>query len=817
MAEEQTEFDSQLRAAFDSAFELERELVGGGMSRVFLATERSLNRKVVIKVLPPELAAGVNRERFRREIQLAAQLQHPHIVPLYAAGEHGELLYYTMPYIEGESLKHALHGGKATRFSPKDVLRVLHDVVDALCYAHERGVIHRDIKPGNVLRSGNHAVVTDFGVAKAISAAMPQVGMTASGMAIGTPAYMAPEQLAGDPAADQRVDIYAVGLLAYELLTGEAPFNSPSPAETMAAQLTRAPAPIEKVRTDVPPELLEIVMACLAKQPEKRPQTAVALLAQLDAIALSSGDYRPVRPASKTKWVAIAGLAAAAVAAFAFSVRDRNRGAAGTVGDLPTIPPVAAAPANIAVAPTLTREDSLNIAKAVEARMAERGAATARNDQAALARMADSLRSLIEKSVFDSLAKQRPQPPAQGVGGPGGPRFVDQNGRILPGVTRGMIDSLMQLGRNASGPNVWVNENFVGRGGRGEREQPLTKEAFDARAANLGPARRLVITEPNVTSRALQPSVMMATQFADSLRKILGKSKRFTLIDRDSVKAAAQLARSTNEIAPMLHADVTASVQLFRATGDSVIWQVTARDLSASPAYGLRAWTTKPIAQGDKIAGLDTLLARTAKDLEEMDKAPRRRGGLEMVFGPGGSNGPGGPGGTPASATSATSASSARQLTAEDMIAMSRRLDAIAKEPPRPVAIWTHPPASPHPEIVSAGTSITDLLRKVLGGNRRYVPIDRDSTVEVLTKSRDRNEVTKQLKPDMMVTIRGNPVGRDSVLWTTTVWDLTAVQNFGQRAVSAGVVSSKTPMVNADSLLLVTLKTMSTLDRAVRR
>ena len=174
-------------------------------------------------MLPPELAAGVNRERFRHEIQLAAQLQHPHIVPLYTRASTATCLYYTMPFIEGESLKQAIHEHAATK---KPFTRARGRAnparrVDALAYAHARGVIHRDIKPGNVLRSGSHAVVTDFGVAKAISASLPSAGMTTSGMAIGTPAYMAPEQLAGDPAADHRVDIYAVGLLAYELLTGE--------------------------------------------------------------------------------------------------------------------------------------------------------------------------------------------------------------------------------------------------------------------------------------------------------------------------------------------------------------------------------------------------------------------------------------------------------------------------------------------------------------------------------------------------------------------------------------------------------------------
>ena len=241
------------------------------MSRVFVAIDRALGRKVVVKVLPPELAAGVNRERFRREIQVAAQLQHPHIVPLLSAGEQGDLLWYTMPFIDGESLRTALERKKP--FSVREVTRIMHDVVDALAFAHARGVIHRDIKPGNILRQGSHALVTDFGVAKALSAAMPISGVTSAGIAIGTPAYMAPEQLAGDAAADHRIDIYAVGLLAYELLTGSSPFTGPSPRETLAAQLTRDPKPLHEVSPEVPRTLSALIMRCLAKDPAARPQT----------------------------------------------------------------------------------------------------------------------------------------------------------------------------------------------------------------------------------------------------------------------------------------------------------------------------------------------------------------------------------------------------------------------------------------------------------------------------------------------------------------------------------------------------------------
>ncbi|HEX4683226.1 MAG TPA: serine/threonine-protein kinase, partial [Gemmatimonadaceae bacterium] len=190
-----TDFADHLQSALGTSYQLDRELTGGGMSRVFVAVDQALGRKVVVKVLPPDLAAGVNRERFRREIQVAAQLQHPHIVPLLSAGEQGDLLWYTMPYIEGESLRAALE--RKRQFSIREVVRIMHDVVDALAFAHQRGVIHRDIKPANILTQGAHALVTDFGVAKALSAALPLSGVTSAGIAIGTPAYMAPEQLAG--------------------------------------------------------------------------------------------------------------------------------------------------------------------------------------------------------------------------------------------------------------------------------------------------------------------------------------------------------------------------------------------------------------------------------------------------------------------------------------------------------------------------------------------------------------------------------------------------------------------------------------------
>src|SRR5437879_2131444 len=297
-----TDFAESLQSALGTNYQVDRELAGGGMSRVFVAIDRVLGRKVVVKVLPPELAAGVNRERFRREIQVVAQLQHPHIVPLLSAGEQGDLLWYTMPYIEGESLRAALE--RKRQFTARDVIRILHDIVDALAFAHERGVIHRDIKPANVLTQGSHALVTDFGVAKALSAAMPLSGVTSAGIAIGTPAYMAPEQLAGDASADHRMDIYAVGLLAYELLTGVSPFTGPSPRETLAAQLTRDPKPLHEVSAEIPRSLSTLIMRCLAKDPAARPQRAEDILLELDSMTMPLGvtpqsggvDRQPARP-----------------------------------------------------------------------------------------------------------------------------------------------------------------------------------------------------------------------------------------------------------------------------------------------------------------------------------------------------------------------------------------------------------------------------------------------------------------------------------------------------------------------------------------
>src|SRR6266705_1366015 len=285
----------RLQSALGDSYRIERELGGGGMSRVFLAEEVRLGRQVVVKVLPPELAAGVSADRFEREIRLAAALQHPHIVPLLTAGSRGDLLYYVMPHIAGESLRARI--AHERELPVGDTVRILRDVCDALAYAHGHGIVHRDVKPDNVLLSGKHALVTDFGVAKAVASSSGAGGrtLTSLGMALGTPAYMAPEQAAGDPTVDHRADLYAVGALGYELLTGRTPFGGLSPQGMLAAQVTTTPDPVTQHRDTVPPALAALIMRCLAKHPADRPQSAEELVGQLEGMATPTGSITPQR------------------------------------------------------------------------------------------------------------------------------------------------------------------------------------------------------------------------------------------------------------------------------------------------------------------------------------------------------------------------------------------------------------------------------------------------------------------------------------------------------------------------------------------
>jgi tetratricopeptide (TPR) repeat protein len=288
------EIREQLQRTLGSAYTLERELGGGGMSQVFVATETALGRRVVVKVLPPDRTGDVNIERFKREIQVAARLQHAHIVPVLTAGETHGLPYYTMPYVDGQSLRGRLADGP---LPVAETVNILRDVARALAYAHEQGVVHRDIKPDNVMIAGGSAVVTDFGIAKAISASRtyaPDSTLTQVGTSIGTPAYMAPEQAAGDPSADHRADLYAFGCMAYEMLIGEPPFVEKSPQMLLAAHMGKEPAPINSRRADVSPALASMVSQCLAKDPAERPSAAKDIARFLDTASTDSSEVAPL-------------------------------------------------------------------------------------------------------------------------------------------------------------------------------------------------------------------------------------------------------------------------------------------------------------------------------------------------------------------------------------------------------------------------------------------------------------------------------------------------------------------------------------------
>ena len=219
----------RLAAALSDRYRLDRELGHGGMATVYLAEDLKHRRQVAIKVLNPELAAALGATRFTQEMAIAARLQHPHILGVFDSGEADGFLYYVMPYVEGESLRERLV--RQGELPVTDAVRLLSEMADALGHAHARGVVHRDIKPENVMLSGRHALVMDFGVAKAVNEASGRSNLTTMGVALGTPSYMAPEQATADPLLDHRVDIYALGVVGYELLAGRPPFVGASPQQ----------------------------------------------------------------------------------------------------------------------------------------------------------------------------------------------------------------------------------------------------------------------------------------------------------------------------------------------------------------------------------------------------------------------------------------------------------------------------------------------------------------------------------------------------------------------------------------------------------
>ena len=307
-----------LQASLGTGYRLSRELGGGGMAKVFVADDPAIGRRVVVKVLSPDVAAGVNVERFRREIQVAASLHHPRIVPVLGAGESGDIvLYYTMPFIEGETLRALLD--RERQLSLERALAITRDVADALQYAHGRNIVHRDVKPDNILieRETGRAVVADFGIARAIERATGISAVTSTGFTLGTPTYMSPEQAGAERDLDGRSDIYSLGCVLYELLAGAPPFGGPNARSIILRHMTEPPPPIAVARPDVPPGARVLIGRMLAKSRGARPATAAALIDDIDHYA-TLVDRAPRR---WRRWVALALVALMAAVALVFALR----------------------------------------------------------------------------------------------------------------------------------------------------------------------------------------------------------------------------------------------------------------------------------------------------------------------------------------------------------------------------------------------------------------------------------------------------------------------------------------------------------------
>src|SRR5512141_1822695 len=278
-----TEQATRLGTALADRYRIERELGAGGMATVYLAEDLRHERQVAIKVLRPELAAVIGAERFVREIKTIAALQHPHILGLIDSGEVNGTAYYVMPYVEGESLRDRLT--REQQLPVADAVRLATEVADALDYAHRHGVIHRDIKPENILLHDGHALVADFGIALAVSSAGVSSRMTETGMSLGTPTYMSPEQAMGEREITARSDIYALGCVAYEMLTGEPPFTGGTAQAIVAKVMTEKPAPPSRSRDTIPESVDDAVLTALAKLPADRWPTAAAFIAALEGSA----------------------------------------------------------------------------------------------------------------------------------------------------------------------------------------------------------------------------------------------------------------------------------------------------------------------------------------------------------------------------------------------------------------------------------------------------------------------------------------------------------------------------------------------------
>ena len=322
-----TNAPDRLTAALADRYRLERELGQGGMATVYLAEDLKHHRRVAVKVLRPELAAVLGAERFLREIETTAQLNHPHILPLYDSGEAGGFLYYVMPYVEGESLRDRLDREK--QLPLEDALSIAREVADALSFAHARGIVHRDIKPENILLASRHAVVADFGIAKALTEA-GATRLTATGMSIGTPVYMSPEQASGESDLDGRSDLYSLACVLYEMLAGQPPFTGTTAANVVHQHMTAEARPISQLRPAVPPAIVDVLVRSLAKNPADRFSPAAQFAA---ALATSAGPVTPARsgPSRAVIGIGVAGVLVA-IATIVLLVRRPVNAPAVTIG-----------------------------------------------------------------------------------------------------------------------------------------------------------------------------------------------------------------------------------------------------------------------------------------------------------------------------------------------------------------------------------------------------------------------------------------------------------------------------------------------------
>ncbi|MFL5505387.1 MAG: protein kinase domain-containing protein, partial [Gemmatimonadales bacterium] len=271
---------AQVTRALAGRYKIERVLGEGGMATVYLAEDARHKRKVAVKVMRPELAATMGADRFLREVEIAARLQHPHILPLYDSGQSDGLLYYVMPLVEGESLRERLvRDGK---LPAEEALRLAREIAEALAYAHKRGIVHRDIKPANILLNEGHALVADFGIARAVEDGGGE-SLTKTGLAVGTPQYMSPEQATGEKDVDGRADVYATGAVLYEMLSGEPPFTGANARAVLTRSLTEMPKALSEVRSGLTGEVDTVVMRALAKSAGERHGTTEAFVAALES------------------------------------------------------------------------------------------------------------------------------------------------------------------------------------------------------------------------------------------------------------------------------------------------------------------------------------------------------------------------------------------------------------------------------------------------------------------------------------------------------------------------------------------------------